>query len=170
VFFSSAEALVAQDVNGRSDAYEYDVGAGSVRLLSSGTSGSDSWFLDASADGEDAFFVTRERLVGWDRDDQYDVYDARVGGGFPEPPPVALACAGDACQGDAPGPRAALSRGSAAFTGAGDAPEQFKPRPKQCRRGFVKKRVRGKRRCVMVKRRGRAPNHAVQARSEGRGS
>jgi hypothetical protein len=99
VFFSTSDALVPEDTNGRSDAYEYSVPRRRVFLLSTGKGQSDSWFLDASRNGDDAFFVTRDRLVGWDSDGAYDVYDARVGGGFPEPPRPPQACAGDACQG-----------------------------------------------------------------------
>ena len=74
--------------------------SGTVQLLSSGRDASDSWFLDASASGDDAFFVTRERLVGWDTDSAYDLYDARVGGGLPRAAaPPAPSCDGDACRG-----------------------------------------------------------------------
>jgi hypothetical protein len=147
VFFTTAEALVPEDVNGRLDAYEYDVASRTVHLISTGTSPSDSYFLDASANGNDVFFITRERLVGWDRDGAYDLYDARVGGGFPEPvaPP---ACTGDPCQGDQSGPPAQGGLATTLFQGAGNVLAQLRPHAKQCRRGFVRKRVRGKVRCV----------------------
>jgi hypothetical protein len=170
VFFSTAEALVPDDVNGKRDAYQYDTATGALHLLSTGRSTSDSWFLDASADGRDAFFVTRERLVGWDVDTVYDLYDARVGGGFPEPTVAPPPCSGDACQGSpgvAPGRAAA---GSALLEGAGDADGQLRPRARRarrCRRGFVKRKVRGKRKCV---RRQRAARRAQRAHSERRGS
>ncbi len=157
VFFSTAEALVPEDRNGTSDAYEYDVAARQVRLVSSGTSFAPSWFMDASADGTDAFFVTRERLVGWDRDGGYDLYDARIGGGFPEPVELAP-CAGDLCQGNvlaAPGFVAPASR---SFRGGGDRRGTGRPPVRRCRRGFVKKRVRGRRKCV--RRSGRATRRA----------
>jgi hypothetical protein len=86
-FFSSPDALVPEDTNGKYDAYSYDTLTEEVHLLSSGTSDEDSFFMDASADGRDAFFTTRERLVGWDVDTNLDLYDARVGGGLPLPPP-----------------------------------------------------------------------------------
>jgi hypothetical protein len=152
VFFSTAEALVPEDTNGRIDAYEYDVAAGAVHLLSSGKSPADSWFLDASSDGDDAFFVTREQLVGWDADQAYDLYDARVGGGFPEPARALVPCTGDVCQGLLGTPPGGPAAGSALLTGAGNASGTLKPRAKKCRRGFVKKRVRGKRKCVKRKR------------------
>jgi hypothetical protein len=99
VFFNTAEALVPEDTNGVIDAYEFDVAAKKVHLLSSGTSAYPSWFLDASATGRDAFILTRDRLVGWDRDGAYDLYDARGAGGFPEPPPSGSSCTGDSCHG-----------------------------------------------------------------------
>jgi hypothetical protein len=161
VFFSTVEALVPQDVNGRSDAYEYDVATGRPLLLSSGTSPYDSWFMDASADGRDAFFVTREQLVGWDRDQAYDLYDARIGGGFPEPS-VQTACSGDACQGALGGAPALAGPATRSFAGGGNLGEHLRSRvvrrhAKRCKRGFVKKRVRDRRghvkhKCVRNKR------------------
>ncbi len=153
VFFSTKEALVIDDVNRRSDAYVYDVEQGRPHLLSTGTHPSDSYFLDASANGNDAFFATREKLVGWDVDDAYDVYDARVGGGFPEPLLAPPGCVGDACQGPGAGTPGAGAIGSGAYRGAGNATKDdavVRParRARGCRRGKVKKRVRGRVRCV----------------------
>lgn len=98
VFFDTAEALVSRDTNGQRDVYEYDTQRGQLYLLTSGESNSDSYFMDAAADGSNAFILTRERLVGWDVDNAYDLYDARVNGGFSEPPPPPPSCQGDACQ------------------------------------------------------------------------
>jgi hypothetical protein len=99
VFFSTAEALVPQDINGKSDVYEYDAPTGTVHLLSTGTDPSDSYFMDASPSGNDVVLLTRSQLTMRDSDNNYDAYDARVGGGFPEPPPVRPACSEDTCQG-----------------------------------------------------------------------
>jgi hypothetical protein len=96
VFFTTADALVAEDTNGVNDAYEWEHGA--ARLISVGTSEAESTFLDADPSGTDAFFLTRDRLVGADIDENTDVYDARVGGGFPEPPPAAPPCEAEACR------------------------------------------------------------------------
>jgi hypothetical protein len=155
VFFSSAEALVPQDRNGKSDAYEYDVTNRTVHLLSSGTDPSDSWFLDASADGSDAFIVTRERLVGWDTDGAYDIYDARINGGFPEPTP-ANACAGTGCQGLPTPPLPGITAASSTFTGKGNitATKPTHPRAARCRRGYVRKHLKHhKTKCVKRKHR-----------------
>lgn len=84
VFFDSAEQLVAEDTNTFNDVYEWRDGA--VRLVSTGRSQSDSFYLDNSADGSTVFFLTDEALVGQDDNAVRDVYAARAGGGFPEPP------------------------------------------------------------------------------------
>jgi hypothetical protein len=98
-FFTSVQPLVPQDTNGLPDAYEYDANTGQVHLISSGTGEDGSWFEDASETGSDVFFLTAQRLTGWDTDTLTDLYDARVNGGFPEPSPAPAACDGDACQG-----------------------------------------------------------------------
>lgn len=176
VFFNTGDALVPQDVNGKYDAYEYDLADGSVHLLSSGTDTSDSFFLDASADGHDAFFTTREQLVGWDQDTSRDLYDARIGGGVPGPVPGFLPCSDDACQGLLSAAPSAPSIGSATAQGSGNVratPPQRKPLT--CRRGYVKKRVRHRLRCVKKPRRHRArarrarhASHSVHADRKGR--
>ena len=104
-FFETARPLVTADENDAIDVYEWadsDLdGEGELRLISSGRSGTDSKFLDASPLGDNVFFTTRDRLVGIDNDNQVDLYDARIGGGFatqsPSAPPPP--CEGDGCQG-----------------------------------------------------------------------
>lgn len=94
LFFNSSDSLVASDTNGQEDVYEYEpsgigsctqasstyseASSGCVALISSGTSSGESGFLDASADGNDAFFLTGEALVTEDDDTAFDVYDAHV--------------------------------------------------------------------------------------------
>ena len=113
LFFNSTDALVPQDSNGTGDVYEYEpsgVGdcttesamfvatqGGCLNLISSGASKEESGFVDASEDGSDVFFESGARLSPADTDSSVDVYDARVEGGFPEPP-APPACEGDACQ------------------------------------------------------------------------
>lgn len=122
VFFSTAEAVVPRDSNGRIDAYEYDAQTGQVHLLTSGTDPSDSYFMDASADGGNVFVLSRQQLVGWDTDRNYDVYDVRVGGGFPEPSSPAPACAGETCQGSPAGPPPSAAPPSLSQSSAGNLP------------------------------------------------
>ena len=84
LFFNSAEALTPQDSNGKEDVYEYEPtglgdcteglktfnahAGGCVSLLSGGSSGHESAFLDASASGNDVFFLTAAPLVPQDND------------------------------------------------------------------------------------------------------
>lgn len=96
VFFETASALVASDSNNRIDVYRWN--ASGLALITSGRSKEHSHLVDSGADGRDVFFTTSERLVSEDRDWAIDIYDARVGGGFPAteiPDP----CSGDVCQG-----------------------------------------------------------------------
>ncbi|HST56781.1 MAG TPA: NHL repeat-containing protein [Solirubrobacteraceae bacterium] len=118
VFFNSTEALVGADTNAKQDVYEWS--AGSLRLVSTGKSADASNFVDASPSGDDVFFTTRQQLTGSDRDDVVDLYDARVGGGFPDQPP-ASDCFGDVCQGPATAAANLPSAASITFTGAGNA-------------------------------------------------
>ncbi len=112
-----------------------------MQLISSGKSTSPSMFLDSTPSGNDAFFITRSRLVPSDKDEQMDLYDARVGGGFPEepaPPP----CEGEACKGSSPAaPGEAASAGSAAFAGPGNPKTTPTTKPR-CKKGKVRRRGR----------------------------
>jgi hypothetical protein len=98
LYFSTPEALLPQDVNGVADTYSYDGASGKLSLLSTGRGKDPTEFADASASGDDVFLLTRQPLVGSDRDQLVDLYDARVGGGFPEPAAPPLPCAADGCQ------------------------------------------------------------------------
>lgn len=145
-FFNTSERLVDEDFNGVKDVYVYDALTGEPHLISSGEDKFASYFLDAGADGRDAFFATRQPLSRWDVDTAYDIYDARVDGGFPEPPTPPLSCIGDACQ----PPPIALNDptpASSSFSGPGDKRDGRA----RCRKGErkVKAKARGgKPRCV----------------------
>ena len=86
LFFNSPDALVPQATNGKEDVYEYEPGGvgtcgepnGCVSLISSGASGQESAFMEASEEGESAFFITAQALVPADHDTDFDLYDARV--------------------------------------------------------------------------------------------
>ena len=98
VFFTSAERLVAGDVNGKDDVYGWD--DGELSLISTGRDPNASYLAEVSPDGRDVFFFTNEQLVAQDVDNQTDVYDARVGGGIASQnmDPVAPECRDDDCQ------------------------------------------------------------------------
>jgi hypothetical protein len=151
-FFNSPEALVPEDTNGKYDAYEYDSLTGATALLSTGKDPSDSYFLDASANGHDVYFVTRQRLVGWDTDGAYDLYDARVNGGFPEPAPITPECTNTGCQGPTTTPPPTTPLNSTNFQGQGNQTQATPaPRPTKCKRGHVKRRIHGRTRCIKRK-------------------
>jgi hypothetical protein len=131
VFFDSSESLVPTDTNGRQDVYEWEQdGAGScqdsggcVYLLSGGTSTDYSYLIDASATGDDVFIDTRAQLVPQDENDNFNVFDVRVGGVQPLSVP---ACSGTGCQGVPPAPPIFATPSSVTFAGVGN----FEPSPR----------------------------------------
>jgi NHL repeat len=98
VFFDTPNRLAAADSNGVGDVYRWHDGQNV--LISTGTSPQVSRFADAGVDGKDVFFTTTQPLVGIDRDQRNDLYDARVDGGFAAQYPAAEAapCEGDECR------------------------------------------------------------------------
>ena len=173
LFFTSVDALVARDTNGIGDVYQWEApGIGSctvsspaysprnegcVALISSGRSPYESEFIDATADGSDVFFTTGAGLLPQDYG-LIDVYDARIGGGFPPPPPPPSPCQGDACQSPSAPPEAPTPA-SLAFRGPEDLAEG-PPRRRPCAKG----KVRRKGRCVKKKARGKHPASKARGR------
>jgi DNA-binding beta-propeller fold protein YncE len=122
LFFDSPDQLVPAATNGKEDVYEYEpdqVGscassAGCVGLISSGSSEQESAFLDASENGEDAFFTTAGQLVPGDTDHAFDVYDAHVCSQsspcLSSTAPTTEQCEStSSCHGPAPGPAAEVA-------------------------------------------------------------
>jgi hypothetical protein len=156
VFFNTAEALDPdQDTNGAVDVYEWRSGGtagcesprGCQSLLSSGQSREASYFAAASPGGGDVFLITRERLLRGDGDSNFDLYDARVGGGFPEPEPAPSPCVGDACLLAPVAPPSGPSVASATLAGPGNLKQRKRQKGKQgkrCRAG----KARGQRKCA----------------------
>lgn len=130
VFFESSDPLVGQATDGVSNVYEWEAdGAGScqstaqdggcIYLISSGKSPEGSYFGGASADGSNVFFFTDQGLVGQDQDTLYDVYDARVDGGFvTQNPAAATSCTGEACRSAGTSPGAAPPVATVSFNGS----------------------------------------------------
>ncbi|HXR31047.1 MAG TPA: hypothetical protein VN752_07910, partial [Solirubrobacterales bacterium] len=147
VFFDSRDALVSADTNSATDAYQWEAAGegsctrpeGCVGLISDGRASGGASFLDASADGTDAFLITEGSLVSQDPG-ATDVYDARVGGGFPSPPPP-IVCEGDACQ---PLPSAPVDPTLTTLLSGPGNPGVRYPR-QRCPKG----KVRRKGRCVL---------------------
>lgn len=158
IFFNSNDALLPRDSNGAQDIYEWEAGGegscdpkgayyfpqngGCVYLISSGKSPTESEFWEASPDGRDVFFTTEASLLPQDPG-LIDLYDAREGGGFPQPIPKAP-CEGEACQ-NPPAPPALPTPSSMAYSGPENPPGGKRSR---CPKGKRKVRRAGKDRCV----------------------
>ncbi len=170
VYFETRNPLVPHAVNGGYNVYEYR--EGNVSLISSGldTRSEEPGLLGyISPSGSDVFFTTYEQLVPRDTDSQVDVYDARAGGGFSEPP-LPPQCQADACQGSLAGAPVLLSPGSE-FQAGGEnpvssAPEEsaatVKSKPK-AKRGTRKRKRRGAKR----KKKARGASHGASAGGKG---
>jgi hypothetical protein len=154
-FFASADKLAARDSNGAVDVYQWEeVGAGGcdeassdfaaaaegcIELISSGQNREDSRFVDASPSGNDVFFATGASLLPQDPG-VFDIYDARVDGGLPIPPPKPPPCEGDACHSPPAAPEAPTPS-SSTYVGSPEA-SAGKPAKKSCPKG--KKKAAGK--------------------------
>jgi hypothetical protein len=120
--------------------YEYENGV--VHLIAPS-----AVLVNSTPSGNDVFLDTFSQLTPTDQDGSPDVYDARVGGGFPALAPPA--CAGASCQGN-PAPAPIFSTpASVTFSGPGNFPPAPtssqpppKPKPKACKKGFVRKKGR----------------------------
>jgi hypothetical protein len=163
VFFNSSDARVPWDTNGKQDVYEYE--GGKVSLISGGTDAGatlfvdGSAFVDASANGSDVFFVTRQQLVSQDTDQLVDLYDARENGNGPSPP-SAPPCGSESCR-PPMSPQPVLgSPGSMTFSGVGNLVQPVSKSTavhKSKKKSTKKKnrRVRSRRSTVEKGRRGR---------------
>jgi hypothetical protein len=155
VVFQSADGLTPGALNAQAETIEgerfgtveketyfannvYEYHDGEVSLISDGqdttfTGGRSSVVtLGISQSGADAFFTTADRLVPQDTDTVQDIYDARIGGGFP-PPPVPTPCQEEVCQGQPGSPPLFGAPSSTTFSGAGNLaprPATVPPKPK----------------------------------------
>jgi hypothetical protein len=98
VIFNSPDQLSTQATNGVTNVYEYH--DGNVSLISGGGDKYPSYFVGATPDASDIYFVTGDSLVPGDSDKgQSDIYDARVDGGFEAPSPPPTQCmSSETCQ------------------------------------------------------------------------
>jgi len=164
VFFQSADQLLPEDANDRIDVYEWMANGasgcespkGCLALISSGQGEGDSYLYAMSPDGRDVFFTTRDKLVGADVVGSPSIYDARSGGGIPEPLPPA-ACEGDSCQ-RPPTESPALPT---PFTTAPAEGPVKEAKTKRCKK--PKRRVKG--RCVRVKKHHKRRHHKRRHRA-----
>jgi len=114
IFFDTPDPLVPQDINTgpflggfgsltwSQDVYEWENGTRS--LISDGTSQTGAVLGGTTPSGNDVFITTMAPLVPQDTDGYDDIYDARVGGGFPVPAaPGSSACGSpETCRAVAP--------------------------------------------------------------------
>jgi hypothetical protein len=164
-FFESFDPLALRDTNSQNDVYEWEAmgtgncseGApgfrvsleGCVNLISSGESAQDSEIVDTSPDGRDVFFKTESSLLPQDPG-LVDIYDARVGGGFPLQEPPSPECQGEACQSAAPTPNDPTPS-SQGFVGP--------PNQLQCPKGQHRVVKNGEQRCVKRRKHRRHKRH-----------
>ena len=124
VFFQSAKSLVPGAVEGDTNVYEYH--EGHVSLISDGHDGATYReepvvnLLGTTESGSDVFFKTADPLVGQDTDTNADVYDARIGGGFPAPS-APQECSEGGCQGPLSTATPFAAPASATSAGSGNA-------------------------------------------------
>jgi len=113
-----------------------ELAGGCLYLLSPGDNTGPSYLADASLDGTDVYIATRAPLVPTDRDELFDLYDVRAGGGlaaqFVLPGP---GCEGEACKSPATLPAPGVTPGSSSFQGSGNG----KQPARRCKKGYVKR-------------------------------
>jgi hypothetical protein len=151
VFFETQEPLVEGDIdNGINDSYEWQVpaevgGEPELSLISSGRS-LDYPFIEGveqntlfgiTKSGSDVVFLSQDALVpGAPIEGTPMIYDARVGGGFPEPEPEP-SCSEEGCRGPVTPPPGLGTAASASLQGTGNVvPRKKKHRkhPRRCKR------------------------------------
>jgi hypothetical protein len=179
VFFDSTQALVPQDTNGVLDVYEWERGGsrgceestGCIHLISGNLTNDGAFLVDASANGNDVFFTSRAQLVPQDRNEDVDLYDARVDGGFPQ---LSTECTGSGCQGIPPAPPIFATPASVTFSGIGNFPPPVpvrklkskpKSKPTKCRSGLRGRKTHNK--CVKAKRK-KAPARKANRNRRGK--
>ncbi|HEX9968243.1 MAG TPA: fibronectin type III domain-containing protein [Solirubrobacterales bacterium] len=175
VALATREALLPNDINGRTDVYEWR--NGSLRLITDG----ETEFADfglavptvrgVSADGGTILYAAPEPgLTGYERDGLGNLYAARVGGGFPRPA-TPVHCSEDACQGPLAPPPPERAPGSSSSQSRGNLTSKGKKR-RVCRKRSTRgkgQRVRKQAHCS--KRKGRGSHRRGPASNRnGRGS
>lgn len=153
VVFSTSGPLSPRAVNDQQsgqaplDVYEYHDGR--VSLLSTGHSATSDEQATITPSGRDILFTSTENILPQDSDGLASLYDARIEGGFRAAPDPVGGCNGDACQGPPSVPNLLGAGASATFSGLGNpalvastpaVKPKAKPKPKKCKKGYVKKK------------------------------
>jgi hypothetical protein len=178
LFFQTPDALVPHDSNNQLDVYEWEQpgspaevtkgedsctsssptfsasDGGCVFPISDAAGDFESRFMDASPSGNDVFLATKDQLVPEaDADSRANVYDVRVGGGFPVTVAPPVCDNGDSCKAPvSPQPGVFAAPASATFSGPGNiatpavaSPKKTAKKTVRCKKGFMKNK---KGRCV----------------------
>jgi hypothetical protein len=119
VLFTTPSPLQSSDANGTDDVYEWH--QGEVSQVSAGQPPDSGLDPEIDPSGQDIVFLSAQGLVPQDTDGLTDVYDARIGGGFPSPAADIAPCSGDTCQGQPSGAPAPLTAASVGFFGPSNA-------------------------------------------------
>jgi WD40-like Beta Propeller Repeat len=120
LFFDSADALVPAASGGQTNVYEYT--GGHVDAISTVTGRYESFFVDASPNGENVFFGTANPLLSKEGGGNIAIYDARVDGGSPASVAAPSCDDADSCKPpESPQPAIFGSPSSATFSGPGNA-------------------------------------------------
>ncbi len=157
---------------GASSVYEYrsvgSIADGGVYLISDGTNKQNAYLGGLDASDADVFFGTADPLLAQDVDTNYDLYDARSGGGFPAPARP-TECEGEGCQGTpSSAPPSFGVAGSVGAAADGNLPPPAAPGPVAPGPKPKPKKPRAKRKHHAVKRRQQKKKRARSV--EGRGS
>lgn len=151
-FFYSRDALAYGAVSGSRNLFEWSNGqvsliatepSGVGGALEEGTNGADppsKLFAGASLDGGDVYFVTPRKLTSEDLDERWDIYDARVGGGYP--PRAQVSVCDPLSEGSCQGQSAPSQSGTAPATTAANLPGN--PAPKEAAKKKTKKKKSAK--------------------------
>jgi len=115
-----------------------------VYLITSGHSASPDYLFAMSQSGNDLFFRTADILLPRDAESTLSLYDARVGGGFPEPQEEIPCTANDTCH-PTPTPPPQLQTPGEQTPSGGNVPP---PKKKVCPKGKHKAKRHGKTVCV----------------------
>jgi hypothetical protein len=134
VFFQMPDALAPGGVAGKHNIYEWQNGQVSLLATAPQAESEDGVkpvmyvpleYVGASESGDDVFVATPQQMSPQDTDQRKDLYDLRVGGGFPtgsEPAAPCDALLEGACQASGQPPSPGTASATPGFTGPGNQP------------------------------------------------